>query len=116
MNSEVNQVIAGVQKPKNVRITVRGTVVSMNESFNRFAIGLMLSIALVYLILMAQFASFVDPFIILMAIPPGLSGVLLILLLTGSTLERDVADGCDHDDRNRGVEQHPDRGVRRTSS
>jgi multidrug efflux pump subunit AcrB len=35
---------------------------------------------------MAQFASFVDPFIILMAIPPGLSGVLLILLLTGSTL------------------------------
>ena len=35
---------------------------------------------------MAQFASFVDPFIILMAIPPGLSGVLFILLLTGSTL------------------------------
>ena len=41
---------------------------------------------LVYLILMAQFASFVDPFIILMAIPPGLAGVLLILLLTRSTL------------------------------
>ena len=54
---------------------------SMNESFERFAIGLVLSILLVYLILMAQFASFVDPFIILMAIPPGLSGVLLILLL-----------------------------------
>ena len=35
---------------------------------------------------MAQFASFVDPFIILMAIPPGLTGVLIILLLTGSTL------------------------------
>ena len=86
VNSEVNRVIAGVQKPKNVRITVRGTVVSMNESFLRFAIGLILSIALVYLILMAQFASFVDPFIILMAIPPGLSGVLFILLLTGSTL------------------------------
>ena len=58
----------------------------MNESFFRFGVGLILSIALVYLILMAQFASFVDPFIILMAIPPGLSGVLIILLLTGSTL------------------------------
>ena len=58
----------------------------MNESFFRFAIGLVLAIVLVYLILMAQFASFVDPFIILMAIPPGLTGVLIILLLTGSTL------------------------------
>jgi multidrug efflux pump subunit AcrB len=86
VNGEVNQVIARVHKPKNVRITVRGTVVSMNESFFRFGVGLILSIALVYLILMAQFASFVDPFIILMAIPPGLSGVLIILLLTGSTL------------------------------
>jgi hydrophobic/amphiphilic exporter-1 (mainly G- bacteria), HAE1 family len=86
VNGEVHQIIAAVQKPKNVRITVRGTVVSMNESFFRFGVGLILSIALVYLILMAQFASFVDPFIILMAIPPGLSGVLIILLLTGSTL------------------------------
>ena len=68
------------------RITVRGSVVSMNESFSRFAIGLMLSILLVYLILMAQFASFMDPFIILMAIPPGLAGVFLILLITGSTI------------------------------
>jgi hydrophobic/amphiphilic exporter-1 (mainly G- bacteria), HAE1 family len=58
----------------------------MNESFKRFGIGLVLSILLVYLVLMAQFTSFVDPFIILMAIPPGLSGVLLILLITHSTL------------------------------
>jgi multidrug efflux pump subunit AcrB len=45
-----------------------------------------MAVAMVYLILMAQFRSFIDPFIILMAIPPGLTGVLLILLLTGSTL------------------------------
>jgi multidrug efflux pump subunit AcrB len=43
-------------------------------------------VLLVYLILMAQFTSFVDPFIILMAIPPGLLGVVLFLILTGSTL------------------------------
>jgi multidrug efflux pump subunit AcrB len=86
VNRDITRLLAGINQPKNVRITVRGTVVSMNESFKRFAIGLVLSIALVYLILMAQFASFVDPFIILMAIPPGLSGVLLILLITHSTL------------------------------
>jgi len=86
VNHDVNKILASVQVPQNVRIIVRGTVVSMNESFLRFGIGLVLSVALVYLILMAQFTSFVDPFIILMAIPPGLSGVLIILLLTHSTL------------------------------
>ncbi len=86
VNRQVQGVIDEIKTPGNVRVTVRGSVVSMNESFRRFAIGLGLSILLVYLILMAQFASFLDPFIILMAIPPGLAGVLLILLLTGSTL------------------------------
>ncbi len=86
VSSGVNKIVAGIKKPNNIRITVRGTVVSMNESFLRFGIGLILSIVLVYLILMAQFTSFIDPFIILLAIPPGLSGVLIILLLTHSTL------------------------------
>ena len=86
VSSQVNKVVSGVRVPQNVRITVRGTVVSMSESFERFGIGLVLSILLVYLILMAQFASFIDPVIILTAIPPGLSGVVLILFVTGSTL------------------------------
>jgi multidrug efflux pump subunit AcrB len=86
VSRDVNKVIKNIDKPRNIRITVRGAVVNMNQSFARFAIGLLLSIALVYLILMAQFTSFVDPFIILMAIPPGLAGVVLILLTTGSTL------------------------------
>jgi multidrug efflux pump subunit AcrB len=58
----------------------------MNQAFKEFGGGLAIAVLMVYLILMAQFRSFVDPFIILMAIPPGLAGVLLILLLTGSTL------------------------------
>ena len=86
VNKEVNQLLAGLKTPKNVRITVRGAVVGMNESFKRFAIGLILSIILVYLILMAQFRSFVNPLIILTAIPPGLAGVVLTLLVTGTTL------------------------------
>jgi len=86
VNRDVNKIIQNIQKPANIRIRVRGAVVSMNQSFTRFAIGLLLSIALVYLILMAQFKSFVDPFIILMAIPPGLAGVVIILFMTHSTL------------------------------
>jgi multidrug efflux pump subunit AcrB len=86
VNRDVNKIIQNIQKPANIRIRVRGAVVSMNQSFTRFAIGLLLSIALVYLILMAQFKSFVDPFIILMAIPPGLAGVVIILFMTYSTL------------------------------
>jgi multidrug efflux pump subunit AcrB len=82
----INQLIASTKRDKNTRITMRGAAVSMNESFRDFGLGLLISIALVYLILMAQFASFIDPFIILMAIPPGLAGVVMILLVTGSTL------------------------------
>ena len=48
--------------------------------------GCVLSVVLLYLILVAQFRSFVDPFIILLAVPPGLTGVMLVLLLTGTTL------------------------------
>jgi multidrug efflux pump subunit AcrB len=86
VNKNIQQLVANVQKPKNTRIVVRGAVVSMNDSFLRFGVGLLLSVALVYLILMAQFTSFIDPFIILMAIPPGLAGVVITLLVTGSTL------------------------------
>jgi multidrug efflux pump subunit AcrB len=58
----------------------------MRSSFQSFGLGLILSTVLVYLILVAQFKSFVDPFLILLAIPTGLTGVLLILWLTGTTL------------------------------
>ena len=58
----------------------------MQQAFHEFGIGLIIAVLLVYLILMAQFTSFIDPFIILMAIPPGLLGVVLILLMTGSTI------------------------------
>jgi len=84
--TRVDKIIAGIHKPENIRIAVRGSVEGMRQSFKSFGIGLILSIILVYLILMAQFASFIDPFIILLAIPPGITGVILILLLTHTTL------------------------------
>jgi multidrug efflux pump subunit AcrB len=85
VNGEVNKLIKGLTLPKNARVRVQGAVVGMNESFLRFAIGLLLAVVLVYLVLMAQFRSFIDPFIILTAIPPGLAGVVLVLFLTHST-------------------------------
>jgi multidrug efflux pump subunit AcrB len=86
VSRQVNHALGGIQRPRGMRITVRGALRSMTDSFGRFGIGLLLAIGLIYLVLMAQFGSFLDPFIILMAIPPGLAGVVLILLLTGSTL------------------------------
>jgi multidrug efflux pump subunit AcrB len=84
--SKVDRIIANTKAPENVRVVVRGSVEGMRQSFKSFGIGLLLSIVLVYLILMAQFASFVDPLIILLAIPPGITGVILFLLATHTTL------------------------------
>ena len=86
IGKDVQKIVDGANPPKGTKLTIRGSVNNMNDSFKSFAIGLILSIVLVFLILMAQFASFVDPFIILLAIPPGISGVILFLLLTHTTL------------------------------
>ncbi len=86
VGAQVNKLLAQTHHDRNTVLNVRGAVVSMNQAFHDFGLGLIISVLLVYLILMAQFTSFIDPFIILMAIPPGLAGVVLTLLVTGSTL------------------------------
>lgn len=83
---DINKLLASTKTDRNTVLSVRGAVVSMNDSFRDFGLGLIISVLLVYLILMAQFTSFIDPFIILMAIPPGLAGVIVTLIVTGSTL------------------------------
>ena len=84
--SSMQNIIDKVQKPEGVTIKMMGSVQAMNSSFKSFGLGLLLAVLLVYLILVAQFRSFVDPFLILLAVPPGIMGVLLILSLTGTTL------------------------------
>jgi HAE1 family hydrophobic/amphiphilic exporter-1 len=86
LGSKVNQLIKQTKLPANVRIDLHGSIVSMRQSFKSFGIGLLLAIVLVYLILMAQFGSFIDPLIILLAIPSGITGVIVFLLMTGTTL------------------------------
>ncbi len=86
VNDQVRDLLKKLRLPPNARVRVQGAVVGMNQSFTRFGVGLLLSIVLVYLILMAQFRSFIDPFIILTAIPPGLAGAVVFLWMTGTTL------------------------------
>ncbi len=83
---QMDRIIAHAHPPEGVRVTMRGTVQAMRASFHSFGLGLILAVLLVYLILVAQFRSFVDPFLILLAVPPGITGVLLILVLSGTTL------------------------------
>jgi len=86
INSQVQHLLKGLTLPKNASVRVQGAVVGMSQSFARFGVGLLLSIVLVYLVLMAQFRSFIDPFIILTAIPPGLAGSIIFLWMTHTTL------------------------------
>jgi multidrug efflux pump subunit AcrB len=86
VNSQVDSIVKQIQKPHGVTVKVRGAVRDMQQSFSSFGIGLILAVVLVYLVLMAQFASFSNPFIILLAIPPALSGALVFLIVTGTTL------------------------------
>ena len=82
----IDQLIAGMKLPSNVRVNLRGMVQEMRASFKSFAIGLSLSVVLLYLILVAQFRSFKDPFLIMLTVPMGFIGVLIVLPLTHTTL------------------------------
>ena len=82
----VRRAIAREDIPSNINVTLRGSAEAMDASFRSFAMGLVLSVVLLYLILVAQFRSYSDPFIILLALPPGIAGVLFTLVFTGTTL------------------------------
>ena len=82
----VKKIVAETKRPGNVVITLRGSVQGMDSSFTNFGYGLILSVVLVYLVLVAQFKSFMDPILILLAVPTGLTGVLIMLAATGTTL------------------------------
>jgi multidrug efflux pump subunit AcrB len=72
--------------PKGIGIQVRGEVATMRESFTEMGFNLALAVILVYLIMAAQFGSWVDPLIMIVAAPLGLIGVVFTLWLTGTSL------------------------------
>jgi len=86
VTAAIRNILAKEKIPSNVRVNLRGMVQGMEASFKSFALGFLISFLLLFLILTAQFKSFIDPFLIMLAIPMGFVGVLIILPLTGSTL------------------------------
>ncbi|MGA3201061.1 MAG: efflux RND transporter permease subunit [Bryobacteraceae bacterium] len=86
LRTRILQTIAEAKLPSNIRVTLRGMVNSMDESFKSFGLGFGISFILLFLILVAQFKSWIDPFLIMLAIPMGFVGVLIILPLTHTTL------------------------------
>ena len=84
--SAVQKIVDQTSLPPNTVVKVRGSVQAMQESFQSFGLGLILATVLVYLILVAQFKSFADPLLILLAVPTGLTGVLIMLFASGTTL------------------------------
>lgn len=82
----VSRIIADTHLPQGVNTAMRGMVEGMRQSFSSFGFGLILALGLLYLVLVAQFRSFIDPFLILLAVPTGISGVLAFLWLTGTTV------------------------------
>jgi HAE1 family hydrophobic/amphiphilic exporter-1 len=86
VTSAIRRLIAASKFPANVRVNLRGMVEGMEASFKSFGFGFLLSFILLFLILVAQFRSFIDPLLIMLAIPMGFIGVLIILPLTHTTL------------------------------
>jgi multidrug efflux pump subunit AcrB len=85
--SQIQKIMDDTQKtlPKTTTINLRGEVKTMNDSFLRLGIGIIFAIMLVYLLMAVNFQSWLDPLIILMAIPCAFCGILWMLFLTQTT-------------------------------
>jgi multidrug efflux pump subunit AcrB len=91
---DLGSVVSGIQKkiqglgklPTGMRVTIHGQYEVMNSSFRSLLMGLILAIVLVYLLIVVLFQSWIDPFIIMIAVPGALVGILWMLAVTGSTI------------------------------
>ena len=82
------------QLPRGTQLHVRGQVDTMESSYFGLEIGLVMSIVLVYLLIVVNFQSWLDPFIIITALPGALAGILWILFLTRTTLSVPALTGA----------------------
>ncbi|MHC4876454.1 MAG: efflux RND transporter permease subunit [Planctomycetota bacterium] len=84
--ADVNRALDSMEFENGVTVTVRGPVATMNDGAQMLGTGLIVATILVYLVMMAQFKSWIDPLIIMLAVPLGLAGVLATLFATQTTL------------------------------
>ena len=80
--------------PRGAQIIERGQIQTMNASFRGLLGGLVFSIILVYLLIVVNFQSWLDPFIILMALPAALAGIIWFLFATGTTISVPALTGA----------------------
>ena len=87
-SSDINKIVAGVQKqlaPGN-SIQIIGQIQSMNDAFRNLGIGLLFAAVMVYLLMVVNYQNFGDPFVVILALPATLCGILTMLFITGTTL------------------------------
>jgi multidrug efflux pump subunit AcrB len=72
--------------PKGATVTLRGQAATMNTAFSNLGIGLLGAIVLIYLVIVVNFQSWLDPFVIITALPAALAGIVWILFATHTTL------------------------------
>jgi multidrug efflux pump subunit AcrB len=96
VSKEINAQVAALEHklPRGTHIVVRGQVQTMNSSYTGLAIGLVGAIVLVYLLIVVNFQSWVDPFIIITALPAAVAGIAWMLLVTGTTLSVPALTGA----------------------
>jgi multidrug efflux pump subunit AcrB len=96
VSKEVRRIVAKYQKqvPKASSIVIRGQARSMNETFFQIGLGICFAVLLVYFLMMVNFQSWLDPLIILMALPGALSGILWALFVTRTTINVPSLMGC----------------------
>ncbi len=96
VSNEVNKIVAKYQGRvgKGSSIVVRGQVQSMNQAFLQLGLGICFAVLLVYFLMVVNFQSWLDPLIILMALPGALAGILWALFATGTTISVPALMGC----------------------
>ena len=88
VSDDINKIVAGLQKelkPGNT-IQVLGQIQSMNDSFRDLSIGLLFAAVFVYLLMVVNYQNFADPFVVILALPATLCGIVTMLFITGTTL------------------------------
>jgi multidrug efflux pump subunit AcrB len=87
VGNEVQKIVQRMtpKLPRGTTLSVRGQISTMNESFFRLGLGMIFAVVLVYLLMAVNFQSWLDPFIILTALPGAMAGIVWILFLTQTT-------------------------------
>jgi multidrug efflux pump subunit AcrB len=96
VTADINKVLKDMAKdrPKGATVTLRGQMVTMNTAFSGLGFGLIAAIVLIYLLIVVNFQSWLDPFVIITALPAALAGIVWMLFATGTTLSVPALTGA----------------------